>query len=154
MSERMIHKQATPPADLDAVWHAWTTIEGAATFFAPAVNIELRHGGPYEIFFFPDRPPGQRGAEGTKVLSYLPRRMLSFEWDAPPKWPAIRAQRTIVVVLFEPVADGTQVDFYHLGWGEGAEWGEVFAYFEEAWDTIMGRLMRRFEEGPIDWENR
>jgi uncharacterized protein YndB with AHSA1/START domain len=154
MSERMIHKQVIAPADLDAVWHAWTTPEGVATFFAPAVNIELRHGGPYEIFFFPHKPPGQRGAENTKLLSYLPRRMLSFEWDAPPRWPAIRAQRTIVVVLFEPVEDGTRVDFYHLGWGEGIEWDEVFAYFEEAWDTIMGRLMRRFEEGPIDWEDR
>jgi uncharacterized protein YndB with AHSA1/START domain len=154
MSKRMIHKQATIPADLDAVWDAWTTPKGAETFFAPAANIELRHGGPYEIFFFPDRPPGQRGAEGTNLLSYLPQRMLSFEWSAPPKWPAIRAQRTIVVVLFEPVEGGTLVDFHHLGWGEGEAWNEVYDYFEEAWDTIMGRLVRRFDEGPIDWTER
>lgn len=38
-------------APIASVWSAWTTSQGAQTFFAENANIDLRIGGPYEIFF-------------------------------------------------------------------------------------------------------
>src|SRR5262245_8185241 len=65
-------------APLAAVWEAWATNDGAKQWFAPKTNIELKPGGAYEILFAPDKPAGQRGAEGVRVLCYLPQEMLAF----------------------------------------------------------------------------
>lgn len=155
MPSRALRKETLVPAPRSAVWEAWTTVAGAVTFFAPQVDIELRIGGRYEILFFPEKPLGQRGAEGLRILSFLPEEMLSFEWNAPPQYPEIRRQKTWVVVqLTEVTGEDTRVRLTHLGWGQGGDWDAVYRYFDEAWEIVLGRLQRRFCTGPIDWSHR
>ena len=74
---RMIQKEVTVAAPVAEIWQAWTTEEGALTFFAPKANVELAIGGRYEMLFDPAAPPGSQGGEGLKILSYLPEEMLS-----------------------------------------------------------------------------
>jgi len=96
--ERVIRKETTVDAGVAEVWDAWTTPTGVRTFFAPDARLELSIGGPYELLFDQEQEPGKQGSEGCRVLSYLPHQMLSFDWNAPPQFPAIREQRTWVVV--------------------------------------------------------
>lgn len=83
--DKILYKEVIVSATTDQVWQAWTTSEGARTFFSENAEIELRSGGKYEILFVKDNPVGQQGSEGCRVLSYLPKKMLSFEWNAPPE---------------------------------------------------------------------
>ena len=55
-----------------------------------------------------------------------------------------------------PEGEGrTRLRFTHLGWGEGPAWDEAFAYFDRAWGGfVLPSLVRRFEQGPIDWAAR
>jgi len=156
MQQRMIRKEVIVNASVEAVWDAWTTQEGAVTFFAPRANIGLTIGGAYELLFDIEAPEGSRGSEGMKILSFLPLEMLSFEWNAPPQYPTVRqGQRTWVVVQFHPFGkNGVRVRLTHLGWRKGEDWDKVFRYFKDAWDTVLGRLEYRFSKGPIDWNNR
>ena len=146
-------------ASIESVWHAWTTSEGATTFFAPKAKVELILGRRYELYFDLDAPRGSRGSEGCRVLSFLPMEMLSFEWNAPPEFPQIRREQrqkhTWVVVQFTPLRkDLTKIRLTHLGWREGEEWEKVFQYFRRAWDIVLGRLEYVFMESkPIDWKN-
>ncbi len=152
-TDREIYREATIKASLKDVWDAWTSNEGARQFFAPATMIDLRPGGAYEIYFDMSAPPGLRGGEGNRVLSYLPMKMFSFEWNAPPKFGPLRDVRTRVVVLFEEKgADSVAVKFHHVGWGVGADWDEIYAYFDRAWTYVFGNLQRRFAEGPLTWD--
>lgn len=152
-----IQAAVTVAASRADVWQAWTTNEGAQKFFAPKTNIELRVGGSFEILFAPDLPAGLRGAEGLKVLTYLPQEMLSFEWNAPPQFPKARPQKTWVVVRLEAVdsqPNQTQVHLTHLGFQERVsvypeereEWGQVRQYFVRAWPSVLANLKRRFAE--------
>src|SRR5690606_10640524 len=93
--------------------------------------------------------------EGCKVLSYLPRSMLSFEWNAPPKFEHARALRTWVVINLEEIApERTRVELTHLGFAERAaeypdhraEWEEVRAYFSTAWPRVVEALVQHFAE--------
>jgi uncharacterized protein YndB with AHSA1/START domain len=153
MSVKRVEKEIVVPASLKQVWEAWTTPEGAMTFFAPHARVELRSGGPYEMLFSKDAPEGSRGSEGCVVLTYRPMELLSFTWNAPPKWPSIRNARTVVVVQFaELEKDRVKVSLTHLGFGEGAEWDEVQEYFVEAWPVVLGRLQDRFAKGPLNWD--
>jgi len=154
-NERIVRAEVTVEAGVDAVWEAWTTEAGARTFFAPDCRIQLKIDGPYEIFFNLEAEPGERGGEEMRVLAFQPKTMLSFTWNAPPRLPNVRGQRTHVVVRFKELGEErTQVTLTHDGWGEGEEWDEAFAYFARAWgEVILPRLQHRFAVGPVDWDN-
>lgn len=151
---KAILRQVEIPAAREDVWAAWTTPEGIKTFLAPEGRLSLVPGGPFEIYFAPEAPAGSRGSEGCKILSYLPQRMLSFDWNAPPSLPDIRQQRTWVVLTFEATGpQQTKLELFHLGWQEGPGWDQAYAYFEKAWSLVLARLQHRFIHGPLDWKN-
>jgi uncharacterized protein YndB with AHSA1/START domain len=155
-ANRSIEKEVIIEASLAEAWNAWTTNEGAQTFFSSRTNIVATLGAPYEIYFKRDEPYGKQGSEGCRIHSIVPMKLLAFTWNAPPQFPTIREPglHTIVYLRFQQLGpQKTAVRFSQQGWGEGAEWDQVFAYFEQAWDIVLGRLKIRFASGPIDWQN-
>ncbi len=152
--ERVIRKEVVVDASLQEVWEAWTTNEGAATFFAAKTNIDPTVGGHYEIYFSPDQPYGFRGADGCQVHSIVPMKSLAFTWSAPQQFGVLRNLRTLVFLRFEEEEPNrVRVKFSQSGWGEGEQWDKLYDYFAEAWDIVLGRLQYRFSAGPIDWDN-
>jgi uncharacterized protein YndB with AHSA1/START domain len=152
--DRVLRAEVDLAATPAEVWKAWTTAEGIATFFAPAGQVDLRVDGTYDVWFNPSGPPGQRGAEGMRILDVDAPRRFAFTWNAPPTIPAIRGRRNVVILDLAPL-DGsrTRLRFTQLGWGDGAEWDQAYDYFDHAWNAVVfPRLVRRFETGPIDWK--
>lgn len=149
VSDRTIVTEVVVPATPAQVWPLWTTSEGLASWLVPA-DVELRIGGKYEWFFRPDAPYGLRGGEHCRVLSWIPERMISFTWNAPPEQPLTRPQHTWVVVELEAVPDGTRIRLTHTGWpaaglaDAAGPWVETFAYFERAWGSVMRELAGAF----------
>ena len=151
-AERAIDKEVVVAATLDQAWDAWTTREGIVSFFAPDARIEARVGGAFQVYIDPGAAPGAKGADDMRFLALQPKKMIRFDWNAPPHLPDARAQRTFVVVRFVPVDDkSTRVTLHHTGWGEGGEWDKAFAYFDRAWGSVLGGMKSRFETGPKDW---
>ena len=151
-AERAIEKHVVVRATLDEAWAAWTTREGITSFFAPDALIQARVGGPFQIYIDPGAQAGLKGADDMRVLALQPKKMLSFDWNAPPSLPAARAQRTFVVVRFAPVDDHTtRVTLHHSGWGDGGEWDQAYSYFDRSWGAVLDNLKKRFEQGPQDW---
>jgi uncharacterized protein YndB with AHSA1/START domain len=131
------------------VWSLFATSAGWKKFFGVDTNIELIPGGKWEILFGKDAPEGQRGSEGCTVLSYLPEKMISYSWNAPPRLAHAREKRTWVVVHFDEVAGTrTRVRLEHLGFAEQAaaapdhkaEWEEARGYFDQAWPKVLDAL--------------
>jgi len=150
--ERALEKDVVINATLDEAWAAWTTREGITSFFAPDAQVEPRVGGAFHVHMDPGGAPGQKGADDMRFMALQPKKMLSFDWNAPPHLPEARAQRTFVVVRFEPLGDkSTRVTLHHTGWGDGGQWDQAYAYFERAWSNVLGSLKKRFDTGPVDW---
>jgi uncharacterized protein YndB with AHSA1/START domain len=151
-AERAIDKEVVIAATTDQAWDAWTTRAGIMSFFAPDAEIEPKVGGAFHIYIDPLADPGMKGADDMRFMALQPKKMLSFDWNAPPSLPETRQQRTFVVLRFEPVGDGkTRVALHHIGWGEGGEWDKTYTYFDRAWGNVLANLKKRFETGPIDW---
>lgn len=151
-AERAIDKEVVVAASVDDVWTAWTTRAGIVSFFAPDAIVEARPGGAFHIHFDPYAAAGAKGADDMRFLALQPKRMLSFDWNAPPHLPEARSQRTVVIVRLEPAGDAsTRVRLHHTGWGDGGQWDQAYAYFDRAWGNVLGNLRKRFETGPIDW---
>jgi len=151
---RQIVRTILVPAELEAVWQAWTTEDGVRSFFAPAASLDLRINGRYDIYFNPDGLPGERGAENQFILAIEKPLFLSFTWNVPPSMPRLRDQHTVVSIYLESQGPKrTLVTLVHSGWGLGESWDEAFEYFEYAWgNVVLPQLVRRFQYGPMDWE--
>jgi uncharacterized protein YndB with AHSA1/START domain len=155
LTNRVMNKSILVDATLDEVWRAWTTLEGIKKFFAPDARLDIRPRGKYEILFDPDQPEGEKGAEGCTVLSYVPLKMLSFSWGAPPEFPNARKEIAQWVVLFfnEVGPNQTLVSFQEFGWKDDKEGEQVYEYFDRAWAVVLARLAHSFTHGPMDWEH-
>lgn len=90
ITDKVIRKIMHHEVSCEKMWWYWTTSEGLKSFFCESSRIEITPLGAYEIYFSMDWPEGERGSEGCKVLSYLPNKMLSFTWNAPPKYDEVR----------------------------------------------------------------
>lgn len=129
-------------APVAAVYERFTTSAGWKRFLGRETVIDLRVGGSWEIYFGDDKI----GSNGCQVLSYVPNEMVSFSWNAPPKF-AERAQRTWCVVHFSKYGENkTAVRFQHYGFREAGNWKEVRGYFEKAWPNVLKALAESFEE--------
>lgn len=140
----------------EAVWRLLATREGWRQLMDVGARIELRPGGAFELEFDPSAPAGQRGSEGCTVLSLIPGEMLSFTWNAPPKFEHARLRRTWVVVhLDEPSPGRTRVRIDHLGFreqaaanpGQRTEWEQVRAYFQRAWGKVLDAVTAHEKQG-------
>jgi uncharacterized protein YndB with AHSA1/START domain len=151
-AERAIDKSVDVAATIDEAWDSWTTSQGITSFFAPDARVEPRAGGAFHIHFDPTAPAGSKGADDMRFMALQPKRMISFDWNAPPSLPEARGQRTFIIVRFERVADKlTRVSLHHTGWGDGGEWDKAYGYFDRAWGNVLASLKKRFEQGPVDW---
>ncbi len=152
---KVLAKSVLVDAKLPDVWRAWTTVEGIKKFFAPDARLEIKPHGKYEILFDLEEPEGRKGAEGCTVLSYVPMKMFSFTWGAPPQFPKARKEIAQWVVLFfeDAGANQTLVSFQELGWKNDEEGEQVYAYFDRAWEMVLARLAHSFTHGPMDWKH-
>jgi hypothetical protein len=68
--------------------------------------------------------------------------------------PEVRKERTWVVIRLQALEPKkTRVSLIHLGWQAGEQWQQALKYFDRAWDVVLGRLVYRFQNKPIDWKN-
>lgn len=134
------------PADCAEVFRRLTTPEGLKAHLGVEARVEVRVDGPYELEFGRNLPAGQRGSEGCRILSWLPGRMLSFTWNAPPSLPNARKERTLVVIELAADQPGRcRACLTHRGFAEAAErapehreeWVKTRAYFASAWPRFL-----------------
>lgn len=154
---RRLKLHAEVSLGIDDVFARWTTPEGIASFFAPACSIGTAPGEPYEIYFSPSAPSGARGSEGCTIITIDPPARFAFTWNAPPAVPSLReaGEQTRVSILCKRKGpDRTLVTLTHTGWGVGDDWDAAYAYFEDAWPLVLGRLVAVGDGGVMDWDAR
>ena len=145
LSDRLIVCERVVPLPRSEVFSLFTSADGIERWLTDSAKVELRPGGAYEIEFLPEAPLGSRGSESCRVLSFIPDRMLSFTWNAPPQFDKTRFLHTWVVVELEDAPEGTRVVITHTGWPASGfqdepQWEETFCYFAAAWPWMLEQL--------------
>jgi uncharacterized protein YndB with AHSA1/START domain len=136
------------------VWQQLTSAAGWRSLCGAESRIELRPGGRFEVLLDPATPLDAQGSAGCTVLSLLPDEMLSFTWNAPPKYESAGPRATWVVLRLEsPSATRTRVWIDHLGFAEAAAGGASRTEVEAArtaqrawWERILTELARPTSE--------
>jgi len=157
LSPREIRHERVIAKSRAEAWELWSSSRGVTKWLVSRAKIDLRPGGLYEVYFLLDAPEGARGSETCRVLSFLPERMLSFTWNAPPHLTRTRCEHTWVVVEFADAPGGTRVTVTHTGWPASGlasepQWEQTFAYFDQAWARVLDALEEhaRTGKGPSE----
>jgi uncharacterized protein YndB with AHSA1/START domain/uncharacterized protein YciI len=146
LDSRTIEKETIVKTSIEKAWKDFTTDEGIQSFLSQGSNIDLRIGGTYEIYFDLNAPEGLRGSEDCHILSFIPNKMLSFEWNAPPQFSDERLMRTQVIIFFEDIENNqVKISLYNHGYGVGGNWKEVFDYFDNAWGYVLDAYRKKFD---------
>jgi uncharacterized protein YndB with AHSA1/START domain len=151
---RLLSHAVEIDADPAAVWDAFTTAEGWMSWAVPFAHVDLRLGGLIETSYDPSARRGDPANIANRILSYLPRRMLSIQAvQAPPGFPhADKLPGLHSVIEIEPVADRrTRVTISGVGYGEGPEYDQLIEFFRQGNAWSLERLRERFVTGPADW---
>ncbi len=122
-------------ANLEDVWHAFTTTEGLKLWVAPLVDIDFKVGGKWRANY---NAKGRLGDETTienTILSYDHQRMLSLKATTFPKdFPFVEAaQQSWSVFYFEPVSESkTKITVVGLGYTDSEQSQKMRAFFAGA----------------------
>lgn len=112
--ETTIHLSFVTVAAPEKLWRAITSVEELTKWVAPEAKVELKAGGVYEYYYNPRRGQGRRGMEGTRILSYVPGKILSHSGVSPDSW---------VVWSIEPAGDQQVLHYYAVGSTE--DWSDT-----------------------------
>jgi uncharacterized protein YndB with AHSA1/START domain len=153
--ERILEQSVVVSGPVEAVWEAFTTSEGFASWAAPVAKVDFGLGGIIESSYELD---GEIGAEGNiknEILAYAPHRMLAFRTiQAPPATrfdvPTFKRLHT-VVFLEEAGPNATRVTITQPGYLQGSLYDGVYRHFEWGNRWSLEQLARRFAEGPTNW---
>jgi uncharacterized protein YndB with AHSA1/START domain len=143
--EKALQFEVTVPAKPADVWRAFTTKEGLQEWLWSDVTVDLREGGDWIVNF-----PGGKTGGGT-IVSFEPMQSITMRAMAPEQFPEVRRERTTAVFRFEPVESGTKVTLTQTGWKTGQEWDDAYEYLAAGNAQLLGQLLYRFKNGPIDW---
>jgi uncharacterized protein YndB with AHSA1/START domain len=131
----LFESEVVVEAPREAAWEAVTTVEGIRRWLAPDALIELRIGGPFEVWFTPDA--ADKGMTGTRILSFLPGEMLSYSGEMPTTWTVWR---------FEALAPArTRIRF--AGMGTDPRWASGRSQWDAEIPPMLNTLKRYLEGG-------
>jgi len=102
------------PVAAEKVWRAWTDPQALSAWFGPGApdsvtlaEMDVRRGGSYRIRF--RTPDGDEHEVSGIYEAVEPLRRLVFSWA----WRSTPDRVSRVIVTFQPVPGGTELDFVH-----------------------------------------
>jgi uncharacterized protein YndB with AHSA1/START domain len=152
--DRAIQLSIEVPAPAPAVFAAFTTSEGFASWAVPVAHVEFRVGGYIEASYDANAKLGDPGNIRNEIVAYVPDRVLVIRnIHAPPGFADPELfRRTVTVIEFTALAaDRTRVTITNAGYGAGEGFATLYRHFEWGDAYTLAELKKRFERGPTDW---
>jgi uncharacterized protein YndB with AHSA1/START domain len=151
--ERVMREEILIKAPRAEVWKAFATSEGWKSWAMPLAELDLRIGGHLEASYDPAAKVGDPNNIKHQILSYVPGRLLVFRnVQAPKGFPhADLFGRVTSVLILDDAGDGfTRVTEAGVGYGQGADWDELYGFFLPGNAYMLEKLKAHFEggEGP------
>ena len=148
-NDRVLEYEVIINAPLAEVWDAFTTKNGIESWMVPVAEIDLRIGGTLKTSYDPDGAIGDANTIVHSILSYEPNRMISMQIIGCPsdfEYADLITQTWSVIDFEEVHSTRTRVRIASLGYGEGARWDEMQAFFEKGNAWTFEQLKKKFAD--------
>jgi len=143
-------------APVKDVWAAFTTDAGFVRWAVPVAHVTLGNDGMMESSYRLSGTIGDPDNIRNRIVAYLPERLIVMQNEHVPKGAPfdpdlIRTIRT--VIEFEDLGGGrTKVTESGVGYGEGAGYDSLYAFFRGGNAEELASLAQSFRTGPVDWK--
>jgi len=132
---RTVEREMFIAAAPERVFQAFTTREGLEAWFGTRVEIDLRPGGVFNMWWQEEYVVGE-------IVRFDRPRQLIFTWDDGPQYGV-----TTCTVDFIPESDGTLVRLCHTGFGDSENWDALYDGIIGGWVAELANLKRWAETG-------
>lgn len=151
--ERVLREEILIKAPRSEVWKALATSDGLRSWEMPLAEIDLKIGGYLEASYDPKAKVGDPGNIKHQILTYVPERLLVFRnVQTPPGFPhADLFSKVTSVLILDDVGEGvTRVTEAGVGYGQGADWDQLYGFFRNGNAWVLEKLKAHLEggEGP------
>lgn len=154
---RVLRHEGVVDAPVADVWEAFTTTEGVMSWMVPKAVVDFGIGGTLEASYSLDAEFPSPDNIKHEYLAYLPNEMIAMRViQCPPGTPHEEILEELwAVITFEPVGeDRTRVAIAGVGYGEGEGYDAVYGFFDQGNAWTFAQLQKRFQEGPVDWQQK
>lgn len=151
--ERILREEILIKAPRSEVWKALATSQGLTSWEMPLVEIELKVGGHLEASYDPKAKLGDPNNIKHEIVTYVPERLLVFRnIQTPQGFPhADLFSKVTSVLILDDAGEGvTRVTEAGVGYGQGADWDQLYGFFRNGNAWVLEKLKAHFEggEGP------
>jgi len=135
-SSRVLEFTVDLPTDADAVWRLLTDPAGIAQWFAPQVEGSGEPGGTLTLSWGPEM------RWNTKVAAAERGKLVRWqdEFDAYQQLPSTAAP-VVIEWQLSPGPGGTRLRLVHSGFGDGADWDDMYDGTKAGWTFFMWHLL-------------
>ena len=135
-------------APVARLWAAFTDTAQYRTWGAKVSAIDFRIGGMVEASYDPAGHLGDPQNIKNQIIAYIPKRLLVFRnVQAPDQLPGRRAYgdtvKTLEFTALSP--DATRVTVSGMGFGQGADFDALYAFFSGGDGEMLTVLKRAME---------
>ena len=156
--ERILVNQLTVAASVEAVWDAYTTIEGWTAWASPQAKIDLRVGGEILTRYDTTGKIGEPGTNRLTIVNYVPHAVLTLKADLSANWPEVMkadADNLSNVILFRRVGEQkTEITSYGIGYRDVKAYDAVLAFFARANVKVLEGLRAYVERGKRAYQKK
>lgn len=153
--ERFLRFEMEIDRPITEVWNAIATEEGINTWMVPVAKLDLRTGGNVQTNYNINAKIGDKGTITLGIINYIPQEMLTYRITLnelfPEKCRKEDQNLQEIIQLKQLSKNITKVTSTMVGWGEGTEWDETYAFFEKGNNWSYQQLLKRFKDGPVNW---
>jgi uncharacterized protein YndB with AHSA1/START domain len=136
---KKIEIERTVTAPPDRIFRALTDADELSRWWTTSAESDARTGGSY-AYRFEFEDASRNHTYTGEYLHVVPDESVRYPWQTG-------LGPTEVAVGLEPEADGTRVRLVHSGWGEGGDWDEAVAMYDQGWSFFLDNLKAYLERG-------
>ena len=135
-SPRVIELTVDLPADADTLWRLLTDPAGLAQWFAPKVEGSGEPGGTLRLSW------GSEMTWSTRVVTAERGCLVRWQddFDAYQQLPGTGAP-VVIEWQLSPGPGGTRLRLVHSGFGDGADWDDMYDGTKAGWTFFMWHLL-------------
>lgn len=153
---RVQQLQVVVNASPEKVWAALTTDAGFTGWATPVAHVTLGNDGMIEASYSLSAKIGDPDNIKNQIVAYLPNRLLVLHNVHVPKGAPFKAEaidKIRTVILLDDLGHGrTRITESGVGYGEGADFDDMYAHFRSGNAEEFATLARYLTSGPVDWK--
>jgi uncharacterized protein YndB with AHSA1/START domain len=146
--ERVLQSSITIDAPAAELWKAFTDPAAYRRWAGGFAAVDLRVGGAFEASYSPDGHIGDPANIRHRVVAFAPDRLIVFQNISSPGLPDDKLYNgTCIVLQYEPLGPAkTRVTISHTGFGEGAGYDRLYAFFKQGDAGALQAMKAAYEK--------